>query len=242
MRRALGAVVVVALVVVVPLTAGAVSLGVLDTFQNGTTEGWFAGLFRDPSTPPHVEATGGPGGAGDAYLVVTAVGGFGAGSRLVTMNRSQWAGDYLTAGIPTIAMDLKNFGTTDLTIRLLFENPTGALPTDAAVTNLGAVVPVGGDWTHVVFPIDSSALTATLGTVTDALSGTTQLRIMHNALADAGADAIVGVLGIDNIMAGAISSPPSTPVPEPDVVAFGPTAVLLFAIGVRTLRRAGAPA
>jgi hypothetical protein len=44
------------------------------------------------------------------------------------MNATQWAGDYLAAGIDGIAMDLRNLGTTDLTVRLLLEDPMGAPP------------------------------------------------------------------------------------------------------------------
>src|SRR5437868_4809250 len=59
--------------------SGAV-IGQIDTFQNGTTDGWFAGGLGTgavPAIPPQVVANGGPQGTGDQYLRVTGVGGVG---------------------------------------------------------------------------------------------------------------------------------------------------------------------
>ena len=217
MRRVVVIAAALALAALAPHTAAAVSLGTIDTFEDGTTQGWFAGLFLDPPVPPHVVATGGPNGTDDAYLLVTAQGGNGPGSRLNTMNVSQWAGNYAAAGITTIEMDARNFGDTTLTIRLVFANPSGGPPTAMAFTNTAAVLAPGGGWSHLVFPIDAGALTAALGTVGTVLSSATELRIMHNVGADTAADPVVGILGVDNISAG------PQPVPEPA------TAVLMLA-------------
>jgi hypothetical protein len=215
MKRLVAAAAVLAWGTLAPSTEASVSLGTMDTFEDGTTQGWFAGIGASPPVPPHVVATGGPGGADDAYLLVTAQGGIGPGSRLNTMNVSQWAGNYTAAGISTIEMDVSNFGATTLTVRLLFANPSGGLPTAVAVTNAAAVLAPGSDWAHVVFPIDVGSLTPAAGTVAAALSAATELRIMHNADADGSADPIAGILGVDNISAG-----PPRLVPEPALVAL----------------------
>jgi len=135
----------------------AVSIGLTDTFTTDE-QNWFAGglapPFSIPPVPPDQKPTGGPGGAGDGFLQITATGGAGAGSRLVAINGSQWTGNYLAAGVNTIAMDLQNQGATDLTIRLLFENPMGGPPTDEAVTSFGAVLPAHSAWMHFLFPVD----------------------------------------------------------------------------------------
>src|SRR3954447_3958250 len=145
-----------------PQTAGAVVLGQTDTFQDLTTDGWFAGgaLGSVPPIPPQVVASGGPGGAGDAFLKITGGGGFGPGSKITALNNTQWAGNYLSAGVTGIAMDLKNFGGTPLTVRLQLEDPMAAPPANEAVSTFGAVLPVGGDWTRFVFPISAADLTA----------------------------------------------------------------------------------
>jgi hypothetical protein len=187
--------------VLTPLAFGA-TVGQIDTFQSGIN-GWFAGglgLGMVPPVPPQVIATGGPRGAGDAFLQITGLGGTGAGSRIVAMNNTQWAGNYLSPGISGIAMDLKNFGSTTLTIRLLFEDPLFGPPADEAVTTFGQVLPVGGPWVHAFFAISPSSLTVLSGNVNTLLSNTTLLRIIDSPTPD-DAVSIVGVLGVDNINA-----------------------------------------
>jgi hypothetical protein len=87
----------------------AATIGQVDTFQDGTTMGWFVpGMSPNP---PANSPTGGPGGIGDAYLALSSNGGMGPGGRLAVLNDSQWAGDYLAAGIVMISMDVQNFGS-----------------------------------------------------------------------------------------------------------------------------------
>jgi len=209
--------------------ATAATIGQIDTFQSGTTEGWFAGGGPNggvPPTPPHVVATGGPAGAGDQYLVITADSPSGAGSKLVALNASQWAGNYLTSGIAGIAMDLKNLGATDLTIRLLFEDPIPGPPADEAVTTFGAFLPAGADWTHFVFPIFPSSLTTIFGDVNALLSHTTVMRIIDSPTPTEPVQ-IMGALGVDNIQA----------VPEPGTFLIAGVALAGFALW----RRRGLP-
>ena len=189
-----------------PLARAAV-VGQVDTFQSLTTEGWFAGgaQGQQPPTPPHVMPDGGPNGAGDAFLVVTSEGGNGPGSRMSVINGTQWAGDYLSAGIGVIAMDVNNLGTSDLTLRLVFENPVAGPPTDLAVSTVGLTLAAGSGWTHVEFPIAPSDLTAVDGTAENALATATFIRIIHSTDPTFPPDPIAGQLGVDNI----------TAVPEP---------------------------
>jgi PEP-CTERM motif len=203
----------------------AVTIGQIDTFESGTTEGWVAGggpNGQNPPVPPFVQSTGGPTGTDDAFLVITSGGVFGPGSRLTAFNIfGQWAGNYLTNGVGAIAMDLINLGQTELTIRLNFENPFAG--GDFAVTNTAITLDVGSGWTHVLFPIGLGQHTAVGGTVSGALANTSVLRIMHAPGDDP--DAIAGVLGVDNITAA---------VPEP-----GTIAMTLGGFGVLLLARRG---
>src|SRR4051794_833264 len=78
-------------------SAHALLIGQIDTFQDLTTDHWFAGGLgppppQAPPVPPQVVVTGGPGGAGDAFLEITASSQNGAGSRVVAINGAQWAG------------------------------------------------------------------------------------------------------------------------------------------------------
>jgi hypothetical protein len=207
--------------------ASASIVGPLDTFQSGTTEGWFAGglgMGSVPPVPPHVVANGGPLGAGDEYLVITSQGGTGAGSKLVALNMSRWAGDY--SSISGISMDLRNLGTTDLTIRLLLEDPMFGPPADQAVTTFGAVLPTGDAWTKVFFPISASSLTVLSGNIAPLLTNTTLLRIIDSPT-PSDAVTIAGVLGVDNIQA----------VPEP--ATWFLTGAALFGLAVKGRRGQG---
>jgi hypothetical protein len=184
--------------------ADGVTIGTTDTFSGGTTLGWFAGggpFGAVPPTPPHVVATGGPGGVGDAFLQVTASGGAGPGSRLVAMNAAQWAGSYLAAGVGAIAMDVRNLGPADLFVRLLFEDPIPGPPANIAISSVGFALPAGGAWTHVSF--DLNDLTALMGNVATLLANTTLIRIIHAPTAVFPPEPVAGVLGIDNIAAAA---------------------------------------
>lgn len=210
----------------------AVTLGQTDTFSGGP-EGWFAGggpMGQVPPTPPTVVAGGGPAGAGDSFLQLTANGGNGPGGRLVGMNASQWAGDYSAAGVGAIEMDLRNLGTVDLTLRLFFEDPAAGPPLNAALTQ-GVLLPAGSDWTHVVFPILPGALAVLQGDAATLLTNTTVLRIVHAVDAAFPPSPVAGALGIDNIQA--------TPaIPEPASVALMAAGLGVVAWWAKRRRRA----
>lgn len=199
-----------------PTLVFGVTVSEIDTFEDGTTENWLINLLGI-GTPPAAAlpvniASGGPGGADDNYMQLTALGGVGSGSRLTVINVSQWAGDYTAAGITEIAMDLRNFGLTDLSIRLYLANPMGAPLTDDAVTS-PVLLPAGGEWTHAEFALDPLSLTALTGDVQTLLTGVTELRIFHNPAATFPGPAVSAVLGVDNITALRV-----TAVPEPSAL------------------------
>lgn len=192
----------------------AVAITQVDTFEDGTTLGWFVpGL--SPNPPVNV-VTGGPAGAGDAYLRLVAAGGVGAGSRLSVLNESQWTGNYLAAGITAIRMDVNNFGPEDVSLRLLFED-LGALlgpPINLALSAVPVVVPANSGWRTVYFPIAPADLVVeTFGTVVGALTDTNALRIFHNPSPrfpgpGIGIPTVNVTLGADNIAAiGAVPEP-----------------------------------
>jgi hypothetical protein len=208
----IGAMALLAASFLVSSSAGALVVGQVDTFETLTTENWFAGglgLGNTPPVPPVVLPDGGPAGTGDAYLKVTGVGGGGPGSRLVAINATQWAGNYVSTRVSGITMDLRNFGQNDLTIRLLLEDPAGGPPADEAVTTFGLLLPAGGGWMSAFFPLTASNLTMLHGDASALLAHVTLLRIIHAPTAD-DAVAIAGVLGVDNIRA----------IPEPATLAL----------------------
>lgn len=183
-------------------------VGQVDTFEDGTTQNWVVnllGMGSHPAPPTNVPAAG-PTGADDNYLRLTSVGGGGAGSRLAVLNLAQWTGNYLASGVNAITMDVNNLGTTDLSLRLLFENPMGGPPTDEAIT-AALFLPAGSGWRSVTFLVGPNDLTALAGSVTTVLANTTALRIYHSPAAAFPGPAVEAQLGVDNIGAAAVPEP-----------------------------------
>lgn len=208
MRFAVSALTIACAIVLAPVGAHAVVVNQTDTFESGTTENWFAGggpFGAVPPVPPQNIVSGGPAGAGDNFLQITASGGTGPGSRLVAMNATQWSGNYTAAGVFSISMDLRNFGSSDLAIRLFLEDAIPGPPVNTALTATAALLVANSGWTHVVFDVSATGLIGLTGDVGTLLSNTTILRIVHAPDASAGtglstlAPTIAGVLGVDNI-------------------------------------------
>lgn len=209
-RGALAA--LVSLIIASP--AAAVTLGQIDDFEDGTTQGWTVAAGPMGAThpaPPANIASGGPQGAGDAFLLLTSVGGPGSsvipGSRMTAMNLSQWSGDYLAAGVGQVGLWARNFGSTDLSLRLLVENPTGGPPTDVAFSSDPVVLLAGGVWRKIRFSLDPDDLTAQLGTTSGALSSATVLRLYHATDGGFPGPPVFAQLGVDDIEALAVPEP-----------------------------------
>lgn len=176
----------------------AVTLGQVDDFQDGTTQGWTEGI-PSPNDPINVP-DGGPDGLGDSYLENFSDGGFGAGSRQVMFNTSQWTGNYPGVGVSRIAMDLANFGATTLFVRLAFEGADG--------TKYGStqpfLLPADGTWYSAIFSLNAAELSLIEGsdTLDNVLANVVEFRILS---AQSGpvweGDNIVATLGVDNISA-----------------------------------------
>jgi hypothetical protein len=199
----------VALVLVAQLSA--VTIGQIDDFQDGTTMGWFV---PGPSpNPPANVPTGGPAGAGDAYLSLVANGSGGAGGRLAVLNDTRWTGNF--SAITGIRMNVRNFGPSDLYLRLLFEDfpDAGGPPDNLALSADAVLVPAGGDWTSILFRVTAADLVSGgFGTVAGALADTDTLRIFHNPDPSfpgpgVGIPLVNASLGVDDIATEGIPEP-----------------------------------
>lgn len=195
---------IVALCLFTCTESNAVTFGQVDTFQNGSTMNWQEGS-NSPNPPINV-ASGGPAGAGDRYLENSSSGGFGAGGRMVMFNTSQWLGNYTAAGVNRVSMQMANFGTTTLYMRIAF---TGS--STFYGSNTAAVLPPDAVWRSVDFDLTESALTNMNGnaTVAQALANVTDFRIVSAVGGPSRlGDMIEGTLGVDNITATSIPVAP----------------------------------
>jgi hypothetical protein len=176
----------------------AVTFGQLDDFQDGTVMGWSQGA-PSPNPTSNVN-TGGPAGAGDQYLLNVSSGLFGAGGKQAMFNRVQWTGNFNAAGVTRVRLNLANFGTNNLAIRVAVE---GAAGTWYASTN-PIPLPVNSGWTSQLFDLTASNLSLVGGgqTLSDVLDNVIEMRILSNQLIPSfRGDVIAGQLGVDNVRA-----------------------------------------
>lgn len=101
-------------------------------------------------------------------------------------------------------MDVFNFGNTDLSLRLLFEDPGLGPPSNVAISANAINLPAGGGWQTILFPVTASDLSALMGDVETALRNTTAIRIFHSAAAIFPGEPSTAQLGVDNIQARAV--------------------------------------
>jgi hypothetical protein len=189
----------------------------INDFEDGTTQGWQTNLLGMGGASQPVVQAGGYGGPADDYLLITSFGGTGPGSRLNIINPTGWAGNYLTNGVTGFSARLINLGTTDLYLRILFEDPGPMTPpANIAYLDDPFFLPAGGGWTDAFFSASPVALLAGLGSVEGALANTTTLRLFHS-FADTfpnpggGIEPITAQLGLDDFRAvgsaGAVPEP-----------------------------------
>ena len=175
--------------------ATAVTLGQIDDFQDGTTQAWMTGPVN-PNPPVNVPDVG-PAGLGDHSLQITSAGAFGPGSRFVAFNAAQWAGDYPTAGVDLIVLDVNNLASVTLNLRIALDGAGGRFVTMASVP-----IAVGSGWQTVALSIAPADLTSAGGLDVNAtLGAVTQLRVISAANPTFQGDVITAQGLVDNVIA-----------------------------------------
>jgi len=156
--------------------------------------GWQRGT-KSP-VPPTVIPDGGPLGPGDAYLALESLGGKGPGSHLAVLNRAQWTGDFGAEGIGAITGHFANLDTAatpELSMRLGIDDGLSRCVTDPALSLTASA------WTELTFDLDSLVLLSGPGPCDDTLSAVFEMRLVSAVATTYGGDAIVALLGIDNV-------------------------------------------
>jgi hypothetical protein len=193
-------------------SAAQIAVGTFDGFQDGTTQGWVAGLAgATPTVPPTTFANTGPTGAGDFALRLTSTGAVsGAGGRLVVNNVDlRWTGDYTAAGVVSIMLDVNNLNAFPLTLRLGFAEPPPLSVGGRWVTS-GRVVPASSGWQTLDFSIAPEDLLpgdVLASDVDVTLANVGVIRLLHSVEVMYRGEAIVAQLDVDNVEA----------VPEPSL-------------------------
>jgi hypothetical protein len=190
--------VAVAVIGLVSDSPAAITLGQADTFQDGTTVNWQEGAVSP--NPPQNISSGGPAGAGDAYLKNISSGGAGAGSRMVMFNTTQWAGNYAAAGVDRITAQMNNLGSTSLRMRVAIR---GGSDSSWFVSAAATFLPAGSSWMATSFDMNASSLVQVAGAtpLSQVITNVMELRILSATTPDFIGDAVVADLGVDNISA-----------------------------------------
>ena len=133
-------------------TSHAATLFSLDDFQDGTLQNWSGNSGRI------LVPTGGPSGAGDAFLSM----GNAGQNRLATFNKADHAGDYLAAGIVAVTLDMMAPATnpTAPDMRVVLFGPRA---NDRWTSATPHTVPNDGVWRSYTFSFDESELAHVLG-------------------------------------------------------------------------------
>ncbi|MFL6515150.1 MAG: hypothetical protein ACJ8M1_09025 [Chthoniobacterales bacterium] len=208
----------------------AITPGQADTFQDGMTANWMNG----GTVQPQNISTGGPAGNGDRFMELTADGS-GTNGRLTVFNRTQWLGNYVSSGVNEIDLDLNNFSNVTLSIRLAFKSGTfGGAP--GYVTTTAFTLAPNSGWQHATFSITAGAMTGVGNPSAFAtfFTAPAEFRVINaSTTSDLNGDAVIGQLGIDNIIA----------VPEADTLVLVSTGIVALTCWIRRGKasRSGAP-
>ena len=230
----------------------AITLGQIDTFEDGTLQGWQTGLSAVTAEHMSNVSSGGPDGIDDNFLQMFSdpLDPFG-GNRLTFFNREQWTGDWLTAGVTAITLDVKNFSSSaPLNLRLGinggFVDPTGTSIIGGTFATSGRIVlNSGSDWTRVMFMVQPGDFVSVLpgrssnaagNNIMATLSNVTELRILNSELPGWNGIPIDATLGVDNIAA-RIQATAVVPLP-PALALFCPGLIALMTIARKQKRYA----
>ena len=167
-------------------SAGAIVIDQVDTFQAGQVDGWGPDFAGVASVAPNA----GPLGTGDYALMVTSTGDpiqGRVGSRSITLNRSQWAGNWTEAGITAIAFDAQNPNPFPIELWIGIAGPGGAGSAgsgDVYASLMSAAIGANSGWSQYVIDVTAAgfenATNHSFGTLDAALQGVTEMRLFNN--------------------------------------------------------------
>ena len=173
---------------------------VTSTFDDGS-EGW------QPWTTSSVNGIT----PGNSYLNIAADGEAEAGKMITFSWETEWTGNYYSAGVTGIRMDISNMSDSDTVfLRVALANRASPQQTGGTwfISQNPIVVPMLSSWTNVFLPLNEGALVVVgnlsgeLGTDSyqDTFSDIRNIRILSAAVPlGAIGDEFVGNVGVDNV-------------------------------------------
>jgi autotransporter-associated beta strand protein len=183
--------------------ATAITLNEVDSFQ-GSADNWNNGV---------VVGSGGPAGDGDSFLELSS-GSMGLKPRLITLNQMQWTGDFVAAGVGSLTMELKNFGSSALPMRVTIRDVAGNSSVPGYSSTNPFMLPADGQWHLAEFSLTAADMTAvnpsggTLDPFSYMLMNVAEFRILSSTVPAVVGDVIDAQVGIDEITA--LPPPPAS--------------------------------
>ena len=176
------------------------TVGQVDDFDTPANEqGWKHDDFGTSPNPPSMQTTGGIDGN---FLKNISTGVMGAGGRFLIRNVSQWTGNYISAGIESISVQVRNNSAVPVNLRYVIRKTS---ENSNWISTSSVDVPATSGWVTVVFPITEINMTQTGNTTptySDVLSACDEVRIVSVAGSpDYRGDRIVADVDFDNITA-----------------------------------------
>jgi hypothetical protein len=198
------------------------TLGQVDTFEDGTAQGWVSAAQN---------LLGGPSGSNDRFLQFSA-GISGLPTNLELFNRLQWSGNYLAAGVTGIEMDLKLISSfvAPVPMRIAIREGTAPAIMTGYASTTPFMLPRDDQWHHVVFSLqDMTGINAAQSLASD-LANVVEFRLLGSTAPSTigGSFPPLAQIGVDNIRA----------VPEPSTICLAASA----AIALIWIRRRTRPA
>ncbi len=187
-----------------------VALNQTDNFSNGTTQNWSKG-----NNSPAGYLTN------QNNQLQNISDGSGQGGKITMFNSSQWAGDYVGAGVTSIKMNVTNVSSSSpLHLRLVFAGSGGQNFITQYASKNAVIIPSGASQS-IVFPIEDMDLdklqSFSTATYQDIFSAVLSLRLIHSVNGgSSNGSAVVATLVIDDITAcgSSTNNPLSTPYNE----------------------------
>lgn len=183
----------------------AIELGQVDDFEAGE-QSWIWGRsgFGGPIAVQNEKNE-------STYLETESFGGGDApGSRMALINREQWTGDYVAAGIGGIRLealnDGPNFAFEDMTIRLGFSSELASTGSGRVVTGEAFSLVRDSGWQQLEFDL-SDLLPIAGSDVTEVMSSVSEVRIISAAEPSFIGEQVIARLGVDNITAVGVPEP-----------------------------------
>ena len=180
-------------------TAQAIQYGQIDNFPSTDPMGWMKGF--NSTMPPSVISDGGPAGVGDGYLQNISTGVGSADSKQIFFNQAQWTGDYFANHVTRLQVDMANFSSATLYMRVVMEGNAGSY---ASATP--TVLAPNSGWQNVTFNLTAGSMSdifgGSSGPLANVLSGIFEVRILSSQSGGTrNGDTVASTLGMDNLHA-----------------------------------------